>query len=80
MPNKTQPITVDEREILFFKENQPTAFPRLIAESLAAKGIKATKRGVRLELSTLKKAYNPVIINEARRLLETIKGVKYTAK
>jgi hypothetical protein len=72
-------MKVDAREIVFIKENAPKAFPRLIIESLEAKGVsKLNRTAVHTEISTLKDTYNPVIIEEARRLLYLIKGVKYS--
>lgn len=73
-------MKVDAREIVFIKENAPKGFPRLIVESLESQGLQYDRIRVHKELFTLKNDYNDVVIEEARRLLHLIKGVKYSKK
>ena len=73
-------MKVDAREIVFIKENAPKGFPRLIVETLESKGVKVDRVRVHMELFTLKNDYNDLIIEEARRLLFAVKGVKYSKK
>lgn len=73
-------MKVDAREILFFRENEPTAFSRVISESLKSQGLDGlvtNRTFIHTEIRTLKGSYNEIVINEARRLLKAIKGVEY---
>ena len=70
-------MRVDPEEILFMKEHAPTAFPRLVHEGLAAKGIKIRRERVYEELRSIKEDYREEVINEARRLLKAVKGIEY---
>lgn len=73
-----QLITVDQEEILFFIENQPVGFPRIIVDHLESKGIKTDRVKVHNELSKIKRTYNKEIIEAARFLLKSIKGLDYS--
>jgi len=72
-----QKIEVDAREIIFIKENAPTALVSLIIESLETKNIKINRTQVHREITTIKKFYLKPVIEEARRLIKAIKGVEY---
>lgn len=70
-------IEVDAREILFFKENAPNSLVSLIMESLSEQGHELNRTQVWRELTTIKKSYLKIVIEEARRLIKAIKGVEY---
>lgn len=66
-------MKVDARELVFLRENGPSNFSALISDNI---GI--NRSTVNNELSRIKDNYNPVVINEARRLLKAIKGLEYS--
>lgn len=70
-------IEVDPKEILFLYENCDATVKNIIYESLKPKHSTLTKRLVDKELTKLKRRYDAMIINEARRVLDVFRNIKY---
>lgn len=70
-------IEVDNDEILFIIEHKTKSFGSLIVEYLENKGITTDRITVHNEITKIKKSYNRPIIEAARFLLKSIKGVEY---
>lgn len=72
-------IAVDKEEIIFFSENWPIGFQRIVSEKLKTKGVNIDRQKVQRELTMIKKNYNQEIIETARELLEALTGKKYNS-
>lgn len=74
---KKELIEVRPDELLFIRKNAPTAFARIVSESLMTDGHRIDRFKVHNELTTLKDNYDSVIINKARELLKVLSNVEY---
>lgn len=72
-------IEVDKEEILYFIEHSWTGFPSLVLENLKARGIKSNRQKIHKELTSIKKSYDRAIIESARHLLKSVKGLEYSS-
>lgn len=70
-------MKVDDREILFIRQNSPVGFPRLIQEALEAKGIHMNRTLIHKEIRTLKDNHVDEIIITAREIIKAVKRVEY---
>lgn len=77
--NNQQMIAVDKEEIIFFSENWPIGFQRIVSDKLKSQGHHVDRQKVQRELTMIKKSYNKAIIDTARELLEALTGKKYNS-
>lgn len=70
-------MEVDVNELKFIQENAPKGLFALVAANLAKKGYETTRFIVAKEVSTIKKAYRPEIIDEVRRVFELNTDLKF---